>query len=142
MFDAVFTGNAASDPQARRFQSGDTIEEVSVGCSQGYFDQSHQWVDQGTLWVDVTLPSGFDVTQCHKGDRLLVAGPIRQRGYTGKDGAKHTSLSCRARQCAVVPHVSRQQGGYTGGRQQQPQGQQYGQQQGFGSQQDAWGQYQ
>lgn len=108
-FEATFTGNAGGDPQEHTFQSGDSVAQVSVGVNQGYKDrQTGDWVDQGTMWVRVTLPSGVDPTRIRKGDRLLVTGPIRQRQYTAKDGTQRTSLDCRARQLAIVPRVPRQ----------------------------------
>lgn len=136
-FEATFTGNCGHDPQTRQFQSGDTVTQVSVGCSQGYFDQSHQWQDQGTLWVDVTLPASVDASQIGKGDRLLVEGPIRQRTYKGKDGKQHSNLSCHARQVAIIPRVQRgnQQSGY----QQPSQPQQGYSQQPQSQQSDGWG---
>lgn len=95
----TFTGNAGSDPETRNFNNGGSITTIPVAVSQGYFDKSHNWVDQGTMWIDVEATAGYTAAQiqaARKGSKLLVTGVLQQRQYTTRDGREATALKCRA----------------------------------------------
>ena len=130
--EVSFTGNCGGDPETRTFQSGSSTT-FSVGISQGYFDQQHQWRDQGTAWVRVR-PVGrlaeAQLASIRKGVKVLVVGTLKVSEYTGKDGARRTSLDVAARHIGVMQPAQQQsqQGGYA----QQQSG-------GFGTSDDEFG---
>lgn len=95
----TFTGNAGSDPETRDFNNGGSVTSIPVAVSQGYFDKARNWVDQGTMWIDVeaTTDRGREQIQAaRKGSKLLVTGLLQQRSYTTRDGREATALRCRA----------------------------------------------
>lgn len=139
--EITIDGNLARDPQQHTFQNGGSVWSANIGHSQGYFDQSHQWQDQGTLWVDVQDRSAHSVLALlHKGDHILVSGMLTQYSYQGKDGQQHTALQVRARQIALIPRQqNNQQSGYQRPAQQPQQPQSQPQQGYMGAGGDAWG---
>lgn len=101
----TFTGNAGSDPETRNFNNGGSITTIPVAVSQGYFDKSHNWVDQGTMWIDVEATAGYTAAQiqaARKGSKLLVTGTLQQRQYTARDGREATALKCRATAVGIL----------------------------------------
>lgn len=110
-----FNGNAAANPQTRTFENGNTTTSVNVGINQGYYDKSNQWVDQGTMWVNVNLDASQPkslVTNIHKGTRLIVVGALKQREYTDKNGAQRSALDVRAQYVGLAPKPQTQATGY------------------------------
>ena len=101
----TFTGNAGRDPQTRSFSNGGTVTSIPVAVSQGYFDKSNNWVDQGTMWIDVEASSEYTAEQIQaaaKGSKLLVTGTLQQRQYTARDGREATALRCRATAVGIL----------------------------------------
>ena len=95
----TFTGNAGRDPETRNFNNGGNVTSIPVAVSQGYFDKSNSWVDQGTMWIDVEATAEYTAAQIQsaaKGSKLLVTGTLQQRQYTARDGREATALKCRA----------------------------------------------
>lgn len=99
-----FAGNCGGEPETRLFNNGSSTT-FSVAVSQGYFDQSHQWVDQGTAWVRVR-PVGkmaqAQMSSISKGVKVLIVGTLKVCEYTDKDGAKRMSLDVAARHIGIA----------------------------------------
>ena len=55
----TFTGNAGRDPETRNFNNGGSVTSIPVAVSQGYFDKSNNWVDWGTMWIDVEATAEY-----------------------------------------------------------------------------------
>lgn len=101
----TFTGNAGRDPETRSFNNGGSVTSIPVAVSQGYFDKSNNWVDQGTMWIDVEATAGYTAAQIQaavKGSKLLVTGILQQRQYTARDGREATALKCRATAVGIL----------------------------------------
>ena len=101
----TFSGNAGRDPQTRNFNNGGTVTSLPVAVSQGYFDKSNNWVDQGTMWIDVEAFADYTATQIQaatKGSKLLVTGTLQQQAYTARDGREATALKCRATAVGIL----------------------------------------
>lgn len=97
--NVALVGNVGKDPQTRTFNNGKSITTFSVGVSQGYFDQQNQWVDQGTMWLDVepiTRQAQEQVPYVTKGAKVVVTGLLSQRFYTDKQGNNASSLKVAA----------------------------------------------
>lgn len=101
----TFTGNAGGDPKTRSFNNGGSVTSIPVAVSQGYFDKSNNWVDQGTMWIDVEATAEYTAAQIQsaaKGSKLLVTGTLQQRQYTTRDGREATALKCRATAVGIL----------------------------------------
>lgn len=101
----TFTGNAGRDPETRSFNNGGSVTSIPVAVSQGYFDKSNNWVDQGTMWIDVEASAEYTAAQIQsaaKGSKLLVTGTLQQRAYTARDGREATALHCRATAVGIL----------------------------------------
>lgn len=101
----TFTGNAGRDPETRSFNNGGSITSIPVAVSQGYFDKANNWVDQGTMWIDVESSAEYTAAQIQsaaKGSQLLVTGTLQQRQYTARDGREATALRCRATAVGIL----------------------------------------
>lgn len=117
----TFTGNAGRDPETRNFNNGGSVTSIPVAVSQGYFDKSNNWVDQGTMWIDVEATAEYTAAQIQsaaKGSKLLVTGTLQQRQYTTRDGREATALRCRSTAVGILhkntseaPTQSSQSGG-------------------------------
>ena len=105
-------GNVGRDPETRTFQNGNSLTTFSVGVSQGYFDQSRQWQDQGTMWVDVeciTPQAKAQLPWVVKGARVHITGLLQQRFFTKKDGAQGSSLKVAAQALSFLHKKDEQQ---------------------------------
>ena len=101
----TFTGNAGRDPETRSFNNGGSVTSIPVAVSQGYFDKANNWVDQGTMWIDVEATAEYTAAQIQsaaKGSKLLVTGTLQQRQYTTRDGREATALKCRATAVGIL----------------------------------------
>lgn len=101
----TFTGNAGRDSETRTFNNGGSVTSIPVAVSQGYFDKSNNWVDQGTMWIDVEATAEYTAAQIQsaaKGSKLLVTGTLQQRQYTARDGREATALRCRATAVGIL----------------------------------------
>ena len=102
----TFTGNAGRDSETRSFNNGGSVTSIPVAVSQGYFDKSNNWVDHGTMWIDVEATAEYTAAQIQsaaKGSKLLVTGTLQQRAYTARDGREATALRCRATAVGILP---------------------------------------
>ncbi|NEG95987.1 hypothetical protein CS006_10510 [Bifidobacterium primatium] len=129
-------GNVGAEPVTRTFNNGNSVTTFRVGVNQGYYDQSRQWVDQGTMWVEVECsPSAaVQLPWVHKGSRVLVYGLLSQRLYKKKDGTDGSSLRLYAQALGFV-HSRKGQpptAGFAGAQQQAGQWQGGPQDNGFG----------
>lgn len=104
-------GNVGADPVTHTFDNGNSVTSFPVGVSQGYYDQSHQWVDQGTMWVDVECAPGAakQLPWVGKGVRVLVYGLLSQRSFTRKDGTQGTRLRLYAQALGFLNKTNDQQ---------------------------------
>lgn len=101
----TFTGNAGRDPETRSFNNYGSVTSIPVAVSQGYFDKSNNWVDQGTMWIDIEATTEYTAAQIQsaaKGSKLLVTGTLQQRQYTTRDGREATALRCRATAVGIL----------------------------------------
>lgn len=110
-------GNVGRDPETKTFQNGNSLTTFSVGVSQGYYDQSRQWQDQGTMWVDVeciTPQAKAQLPWVTKGSRVHITGLLQQRFFTKKDGSQGSSLKVAAQTLSFLHKKDEMQqgGGY------------------------------
>jgi single-strand DNA-binding protein len=154
-------GNLTGDPELRFTPSGAAVANFTVASTPRSFDKAtNEWKDGDTLflrcsvWRDAAEHVAESLT---KGTRVVVTGRLTMRQYETKEGDKRTSTELQVDEIgpslryatAKVQRTERQQApqGTQGGYQQQgapqddpwatgpSQGQQGGQQRGWGGQQ-------
>lgn len=85
------TGRLTADPELRFTAQGKAVAKITVACNSRTKDQSGNWVDGDTTFLDVDLwerDAEEAAESLAKGDLVHVAGSLRQRSYEAKDGTK------------------------------------------------------
>lgn len=88
----------ADDPALRFAQSGNAVAKLRVVASDRRLNQqTNQWEDGDTLWVDVTAFGKLAENVCEsvqKGDLLLVQGRMRTEEWDDREtGAKRSKIA-------------------------------------------------
>jgi single-strand DNA-binding protein len=110
-----FIGRASSAPEVHTFQNGTSVTKVDVAVHQGYYDQSHTWVERETAWFKVQFASKqamSQVSQIQKGSKILIVGTMKIRNYQDKQDQPRQSLDVSARHVALVYTEPRQRSEY------------------------------
>lgn len=78
-------GNLAADPELRFTPNGVEVTRFTVAVNERVYDKaSGEWKDGGTSWYrcQAWRQLGTNVAESlHKGDRVVVAGELRQRSW-------------------------------------------------------------
>lgn len=125
----TITGNLARDAEHAVTKSGRDMLRFSIAHTHRRKNQSGQWEDAGTTWINVTAfeRDAIDLArQLTKGARVMVTGPIEHRQYEKRDGGVGYSLDMIADHIAITPRTTptQQQAGSTWN--QAPQGSGFG----------------
>lgn len=83
-------GNLARDAELRFTQSGKAVATFTVAATNTYVDSTTNETKEQTAFVNCVAwgKTGEAVSNCKKGDRLLVNGRIQTRSYDTQDGQK------------------------------------------------------
>lgn len=116
----VIEGNLGRDAETRAFQSGAKVVSFAIGVTRRYkaADGSDR---EETSWVDVNA-FGYAADSAEglaKGERVVVAGELRQETWVDKQGANRSRLVVVA---STIARVARRQSQQS----QPPQSQPYG----------------
>ncbi|MGI9117223.1 MAG: single-stranded DNA-binding protein [Gaiellales bacterium] len=101
--EITIVGNVGRDPEVRYSPGGKGMTTLSVAVSQGTKQPDGTWTNE-TDWFRVVVfgEQGERLAETvRKGNRVLVIGRFRSRGWTDKTGAAKTSLEVTAGK--VVP---------------------------------------
>jgi single-strand DNA-binding protein len=113
---AAIDGRLAADPTLRFAQSGNAVASLRMVASDRKLNQqTQQWEDGDTLWIDVTCFGKLAENVCEsvqKGDLLLVHGRLRTEEWDDRDsGQKRSKIALIADSVAVslafrqLPHA-------------------------------------
>jgi len=86
-------GNLAADPELKFSAAGRAVASFTVCSNERFKDAAGEWKDGPTsfvrcvAWAELAEHSAESI---RKGDRVVVAGQLRQRDYTTKEGEKRT----------------------------------------------------
>jgi single-strand DNA-binding protein len=105
----TFSGNLTANPKAGVGRNGSAWANLRVASTSRVFDRAEsQWRDGDTVFLDVVcwrrLAENVAVT-LERGDRVIVAGRLRQRSYEDAQGARHTVMEIDAD--SIGPDLSR-----------------------------------
>ena len=83
-------GNLARDAELRFTQNGKAVAIFTVAATNTYVDSTTNETKEQTAFVNCVAwgKTGEAVSNCKKGDRLLVNGRIQTRSYDTQDGQK------------------------------------------------------
>lgn len=91
--DITVTGNLAGDPELRFTSSGAPVATFTVASNERYRDSGGEWKDGAASFVRCNAwrqLAEHVAESLRKGDRVIVSGILRQRGYETKEGEKRT----------------------------------------------------
>mgnify|MGYP000999726439 FL=1 len=83
-------GNLARDAELRFTQSGKAVATFTVAATNTYVDSTTNETKEQTAFINCVAwgKTGEAVSNCKKGDRLLVNGRIQTRSYEDRNGQK------------------------------------------------------
>jgi len=94
----ALVGNLGRDPEFKFSQNGVAVAKFSLAVTERINDNG-SWKDGSTTWYSVVcfrqLAEGVAET-LRKGDRVVVAGKVKQRSYTREDGVEAFTLEVEA----------------------------------------------
>lgn len=110
------TGRLAADPELRFSQSGTAMARMRVVAADRRLNQqSGEWEDGDTLWIDVTAFKKLAenlVESVKKGDLLVITGKIRTEEWDDREsGQKRSKIAMIADEVGaslafrVLPHA-------------------------------------
>ena len=146
----IIIGNLGADPEARQFNNGGSVTNISVATSEQWTDKQSGEKREATEWHRVSLFNRLGeiaAQYLRKGSKVYIEGSLRTRKYQAPDGSDRYATEIRADQMQMLDSLSegqkpnnqgyqnnnQQNGGYNN---QQQGGQSYNQapQQGFNNQ--------
>ena len=90
----TLVGNIVADPELRYTPSGAAVANFRVASTPRKFNpQTNQWEDEEALFLACNIwrqPAENVANTLHKGDRVVVAGVLKQRSYDDREGNKRT----------------------------------------------------
>lgn len=90
----VADGNLTADPEIRFTQSGKSVVNFTIACSDRVPDGSGGFKDSEPTFLRCQYwgkPAERLVESVRKGDHLLVSGRFQQRTYENHEGEKRTA---------------------------------------------------
>ena len=83
-------GNLARDPEVRYTKTGRAVATFTVAATNTYIDSTTNETKEQTAFINCVAwgKTGEAVSNCKKGDRLLVNGRIQTRSYEDSNGQK------------------------------------------------------
>lgn len=83
-------GNLARDPELRFTKTGRAVATFTVAATNTYIDSATNETKEQTAFINCVAwgKTGEAVSNCKKGDRLLVNGRIQTRSYEDSNGQK------------------------------------------------------
>ena len=128
-------GNLGADPEARQFNNGGSVTNISVATSEQWTDKQSGEKREATEWHRISLFNRLGeiaAQYLRKGSKVYIEGSLRTRKYQADDGSDCYVTEIRAEQMQMLDSAgeNNQQGNYNqpaqGNQNNQPQNQQQG----------------
>lgn len=97
-------GRVVADPELRYAATGTAVARMRMVCSSRKKDEDGKWVDDKTLWMQVTAFKQLAenvVESVQKGDLVTVVGRIETNEWTTDAGEKRSNVVCLADSVSV-----------------------------------------
>ena len=96
----TMSGNLTFTPKTGATRAGDTWARMRVASTPRHFDRAENlWKDGTTVFMDVVCWKKLAenvVQTLEKGDRVVIAGRLRQGSYEDSQGTRHTTYEVEA----------------------------------------------
>ena len=122
----IIIGNLGADPEARQFNNGSSVTNISVATSEQWTDKQSGEKREATEWHRISLFNRLGeiaAQYLRKGSKVYIEGSLRTRKYQDQSGQDRYVTEIRAEQMQMLDGA-----GDNGGRQNN--GSQYNQSQG------------
>ena len=138
----IIIGNLGADPEARQFNNGSSVTNISVATSEQWTDKQSGEKREATEWHRISLFNRLGeiaAQYLRKGSKVYIEGSLRTRKHQDQNGQDRYVTEIRAEQMQMLDGAGDNNGGHArqpqGQQNNQPQGQQQGQQYNQGQQQ-------
>ncbi len=137
----IIIGNLGADPEARQFNNGGSVTNISVATSEQWTDKQSGEKREATEWHRISLFNRLGeiaAQYLRKGSKVYIEGSLRTRKYQDQSGQDRYITEIRAEQMQMLDGQSggQESGGGFGGQNSNSYGNQGGQsnQNNFGQQ--------
>ena len=114
----IIIGNLGADPEARQFNNGGSVTNISVATSEQWTDKQSGEKREATEWHRISLFNRLGeiaAQYLRKGSKVYIEGSLRTRKYQDPNGQDRYITEIRAEQMQMLDGAS------GGGVQNQPQ---------------------
>lgn len=118
----IIIGNLGADPEARQFNNGSSVTNISVATSEQWTDKQSGEKREATEWHRISLFNRLGeiaAQYLRKGSKVYIEGSLRTRKYQDQNGQDRYVTEIRAEQMQMLDGASDNNGGHA--RQQQGQ---------------------
>lgn len=119
----IIIGNLGADPEARQFNNGGSVTNISVATSEQWTDKQSGEKREATEWHRISLFNRLGeiaAQYLRKGSKVYIEGSLRTRKYQDPNGQDRYITEIRADQMQMLDGATGGQGGY-GNQGQSPQ---------------------
>tara|TARA_R110002073_G_scaffold187669_1_gene346388 strand:- start:608 stop:1105 length:498 start_codon:yes stop_codon:yes gene_type:complete len=95
----IIIGNLGADPEARQFNNGGSVTNISVATSEQWTDKQSGEQREATEWHRVSLFNRLGeiaAQYLRKGSKVYIEGSLRTRKYQAPDGSDRYATEIRA----------------------------------------------
>lgn len=86
-------GNVVNDPEARYLEGGKKVATFAIAVNKKRGEETYTSYFDVAVWGDM---ADNVVASIHKGDRIVVAGELKQRTYEDREGKKRSAVELQA----------------------------------------------
>ncbi|MCG3871456.1 single-stranded DNA-binding protein [Psychrobacter sp. Ps7] len=133
----IIIGNLGADPEARQFNNGGSVTNISVATSEQWTDKQSGEKREATEWHRISLFNRLGeiaAQYLRKGSKVYIEGSLRTRKYQDPNGQDRYITEIRAEQMQMLDGATGGQSDNSFGGQNQGQGGGYGNQGGQSNQ--------
>lgn len=121
----IIIGNLGADPEARQFNNGGSVTNISVATSEQWTDKQSGEKREATEWHRISLFNRLGeiaAQYLRKGSKVYIEGSLRTRKYQDPNGQDRYITEIRAEQMQMLDGQSGGQDSSNFGGQNQGQG--------------------
>ncbi|WP_394212971.1 single-stranded DNA-binding protein [Psychrobacter piscatorii] len=109
----IIIGNLGADPEARQFNNGGSVTNISVATSEQWTDKQSGEKREATEWHRISLFNRLGeiaAQYLRKGSKVYIEGSLRTRKYQDQSGQDRYITEIRAEQMQMLDGISGGQG--------------------------------
>lgn len=101
----IIIGNLGADPEARQFNNGGSVTNISVATSEQWIDKQSGEKREATEWHRISLFNRLGeiaAQYLRKGSKVYIEGSLRTRKYQDQNGQDRYITEIRAEQMQML----------------------------------------